>query len=350
MAMRVSHSKARARSDRRTSRPLLRTALPGVNASQAPRRPQAAAQDRRFLLSRAHGHRPGRPRRRRSQAEDLGLRRPRRRHRLPVPGAGRGRPDRGPLLGQGPARPGLPGPDRRRPRLLPAPPATGVLRRAGVRRRDRGAAVDHGLRAGGRLARRCRQRRRRPAGPAHDPALASVATMTPWPARPGFAIGLRPIAPADWLEGGEADPARRKDALLAAHPALVWGEAPGSRPAQAEALALVAQALEEPIEAGDAPPLYAAARRIPDDLLMEKTAGVWRATAMSLSAPTFFTVAGVLGRDLAELHGPMPGFAAQLLTRVERIFFGLRDDLVLERRNWTVVNSAEPFVPDASPI
>src|SRR5690606_22042241 len=120
-----------------------------------------------------------------------------------------------------------------------------------------------------------------------------------------FAIGLRPIDPARWLEGGEPDPAARKDGLLAAHPALVWGEVAGSRPAQAEALALVAQALGESIEARDAPPLYAAARRIPDDLvLMEKTAGVWRATAMSLSAPTFFTVAGVLGRDLSELHGP----------------------------------------------
>lgn len=173
----------------------------------------------------------------------------------------------------------------------------------------------------------------------------------PWTEHRGFAIGLKPIPVADWLEGGEADPAARKDALLAAHPGLVWGEAPGSRPAQTEAMQMIAAALGEPIEPGAAPPLYAAARRVPDDLvLMEKTAGVWRATALSLSAPTFFTVRDALGRDLAELHGPVPGFQDRLRARVERVFAGLREDLVLERRNWTLVNSGERFTPDPAPI
>jgi hypothetical protein len=175
----------------------------------------------------------------------------------------------------------------------------------------------------------------------------------PWEDAADFTIGLKPIPVADWLEGGEADPAARKDALLAAHRPLVWAEQPASRPAQAEALALVEEALgpaESPPDPS-LPPLYAAARRTPDDLcLMEKRDGAWRLTALSLSAGSFFTAEAVLGRSLAELHGPVTGFAERLLVRVQRIFEGLRPELVLERRNWTLLNSAELFTPFAEPI
>jgi hypothetical protein len=166
-----------------------------------------------------------------------------------------------------------------------------------------------------------------------------------------FTIGLKPIAQADWLEGGEADPAARKDPLTAAHRDVVWGETAGSRPGQAEAADLIAAALGTALGGADLPPLLAAARRVPDDLvLMEKTDGQWRVGALSLCAPTFFTAHEVLGRALGDIHGPVHGFADRFLTRVVRIFDGLRPGLVLERRNWSVVNSAETFTPDSAPI
>jgi len=173
----------------------------------------------------------------------------------------------------------------------------------------------------------------------------------PWEEGHDFGIGLSPITEADWLEGGEADPALRKDALLAAHPDIVWGETPGSTPGQREAAELVARALGVEIPADGRPPLYAASRRVADDLvLMEKTGGAWRVTAVSLSAPTFFTVKDALGRDLAELHGPVDGFANRFLGRVTRIFDGLRPDLILERRNWTIVNSDQTFTPHSAEV
>lgn len=165
-----------------------------------------------------------------------------------------------------------------------------------------------------------------------------------------FAIGLKPITQADWLEGGEDDPAARKDPLLAAHRDIVWGETPGSRPGQEEVRDLVTAALGRPAD-GDVPPLYAAARLVSDDLvLMEHTGGQWRVSALSLCAPTFFTAHEVLGRALGDIHGPVHGFAERFLTRVVRIFDGLRPELILERRNWSVVNSAETFTPDSGPI
>lgn len=173
----------------------------------------------------------------------------------------------------------------------------------------------------------------------------------PWEEAADFRIGLRPIAEDAWLEGGEDDPAARKDALYAAVREQVWAEIPGSRPAQAEALAMVAAALGVDGARGDLPPLYAAARLVSDDLcLMERRDGVWRLTALSLSAGTFFTAGEVVGRSLAELHFPVGGFAERFLPRVERVFHGLRSGLVLERRNWTVTNSAELHAPQAAPI
>lgn len=173
----------------------------------------------------------------------------------------------------------------------------------------------------------------------------------PWEESSDFRIGLAPISPADWLEGGEPDPSLRKDPLFATAREAVWAETPGSRPAQAEALDLVQAALGPAAVPQDLPPLYAAARRTPDDLcLMEKRDGQWRLTALSLSAGSFFTAADAIGKSLRELHGPVTGFEPRFLARVERIFEGLRSDLVLERRNWTLLNSDALHTPTPEPI
>ena len=173
----------------------------------------------------------------------------------------------------------------------------------------------------------------------------------PWEEAADFRIGLAPIPLTDWLEGGEADPAARKDALFETMRDLVWAETEASRVAQAEALAMVNAAAGAAAPRDDLPPLYAAARAVPDDLcLMQKVDGEWRLSALSLSAGSFFTAEQVIGRSLAELHGPVTGFADRFLVRLQRIFEGLRPDLVLERRNWTVLNSVELHTPSAAPI
>lgn len=185
--------------------------------------------------------------------------------------------------------------------------------------------------------------------PLDPPRPASPWADPPWARPPGFAIGLRRIGRADWLEGGEARPWARKDRLFRAVPDKVWGETEGSRPGQAEAADLVARALGLRPRANLHPPLLAAARRVPDDLvLMERRAGDWAVSALSLSAGSFFTADEALGRDLATLHGPVPGFADRFLVRVRRIFDNLPADDIVERRNWSVVAWRGLYAPEAA--
>ena len=173
----------------------------------------------------------------------------------------------------------------------------------------------------------------------------------PWEESGEFRIGLRPVPTEAWFEGGEADPGARKDALFDAHPALVWAETEPSRAAQSEALTMVSQSLGRAIAPEGHPPLWSASRAVADDLcLMEKRDGVWRLTALSLCAGSFFTACEVIGRSLSELHRPVTGFEDRLLARVTRVFDNLRDDLVLERRNWSVVSDANLFAPDPGPM
>jgi hypothetical protein len=165
-----------------------------------------------------------------------------------------------------------------------------------------------------------------------------------------FAIGLKPIDAAAWLEGEEADPAARKDPLFATVRDLVWGALPGSEPGQAEALAMVAAAASVE-DRPDLPPLYAAARCVADDLcLMEKREDGWTLTALSLSAGSFFTAAEALGRRLDQLHAPVPGFEDRFGSVVQRMFDRLPETAIVERRNWTVVNSDALHAPDVAAI
>ena len=186
------------------------------------------------------------------------------------------------------------------------------------------------------------------------PALDDPFEMKAYGPAPGdFRIGLAPIAPERWLEESSGDPAPRKDALFAAAPADVWGEAQGSRPGQAEALRLVADWLGRlpPTMDADEPPLRAAARWVDDDLcLMEKRDGDWTLTAASLCSGSFFTPAESVGKALHQLHAPVPGFNDRFLIRVARIFDHLAVESILERRNWSIVNSGELSLPRAAPV
>lgn len=172
-----------------------------------------------------------------------------------------------------------------------------------------------------------------------------------------FTVGLKPLPLNAWLTPDwEADTLPRKRFLLARNPTETTGTLSGSEVAQAEAAALVSQAVNAaadqgaPSNSADATTLAAAAHRISDDLIvMEQRAGAWTATAVSLCAPTFFSLKDALGSDLSRLHAPVPageGFAA----RIARVFSAIRPDQPLERFNWTVQATAARFTPRSKPL
>ena len=166
-----------------------------------------------------------------------------------------------------------------------------------------------------------------------------------------FRIGLTPIPISDWFEGPfekrDGPPEKRKSAVLATAPDHAWGEAPGSRPGQAEALGLMLDHIGKLPAPTQRPPLLAASLLVDDDLcLMEKRNNAWTLTAASLCAPSFFSADHVIGKSLEDLHIPVTGFRHSLLHRVTRIFDNLLADQIIERRNWSVVASGDLFLPE----
>jgi hypothetical protein len=163
-----------------------------------------------------------------------------------------------------------------------------------------------------------------------------------------FKIGLAPIPVSAWFEDSDHDPWPRKAHLLETCPSLVWGETPGSLSAQEEALEMIAAWTgRRPGLSTTTAPLLRAAALVEDDLcLMERRDGPWILTAASLFSGSFFTPAAAVGLALGALHQPVPGFDAGFLTLVARIFDHLAPDLVLQRRNWSLVASGDLSLPD----
>jgi hypothetical protein len=79
-----------------------------------------------------------------------------------------------------------------------------------------------------------------------------------------------------------------------------------------------------------------------------RSSGDWTVSALSLCGGSFFTADEALGRDLAALHGPVPGFRDRFQVRVRRIFDRLPADQILERRNWTVTAWSRLYAPEAA--
>jgi len=178
---------------------------------------------------------------------------------------------------------------------------------------------------------------------------------------PWLAMGLRRAGEDDWLlpdERREAELALRR-ALIAERPAEVLHLGPGTEAAGAEVLALVGAwctahglAVDQGFPPVGEHPLVTAGRMVQEDLCLM----VPRATpdgdrrhhldAAVLCFPSHWRLADKAGRPAAGLHGPVPGYEAELADRVDRYLDRLRPDVVGVRRNWSVHDSPELFAPD----
>lgn len=200
--------------------------------------------------------------------------------------------------------------------------------------------------------------------PALAPALAE-------PHRP-FAIGMRPIAEADWIGPGDALAAvlAEKAALIAADRAAVFRAEPGSAAAQAELWAMLTAHLtaRHPVvwqragtavvgpgvraDDADEPALLAAARLVPDDLvLMMRDVAGWRLAAGAVCFPSHWRLGDKAGQVFEDVHAPVPGFgrASAGAAQVALIFDRMPAGRLAERGNWSVAGTGALHLPPGTP-
>ncbi|MGE0029095.1 MAG: DUF3445 domain-containing protein [Thermoleophilia bacterium] len=131
---------------------------------------------------------------------------------------------------------------------------------------------------------------------------------------------------------------------------------PGTRGAQAAALRLlVADArrqgarLDPP--AGLADPLDWAGRHVAEDLLLLDAADPQvPLVAGSLCFPNGWEIRAALGRSIAEIHAPVPGFAAAIGGPTLALMRRLRVERPVWRANWTLRTTDRPDLPPGTPL
>ena len=172
--------------------------------------------------------------------------------------------------------------------------------------------------------------------PPHAPYRAGAPRFTP---------SLAPIDPACWLSPDTEVHVLDWKRERLAQPHAVFRQTGPGEVAACEAADTVGAALN-----AQAPDLIAASALVSDDLVvMEALKGDWACTALTLTAPTFFSIDDAFDNGLAAMHRPVPG-GARLAARIGRIFDGLTPGQVLERFNWTIQCGPDRNTPDAAPL
>jgi hypothetical protein len=82
-------------------------------------------------------------------------------------------------------------------------------------------------------------------------------------------------------------------------------------------------------------------------LVRETASGEYRLAAAVLCFPSRWLLSEKLGRPLKPIHDPVPGYAADLAKRVNRVLEALHPDRPLVRVNWSVHPTPELFLPQS---
>ena len=202
--------------------------------------------------------------------------------------------------------------------------------------------------------------------------------MTYLPFEPGphrLQMGLMALKPEDWIELDETLGAilLAKRRLLAERHGEVFAAMPDTEAAGAEVLALLADHLPRRfptqyprmnttiavaatgeligIGAPGVHPLETAARLVPEDLcLMRRTDAGYILAAACVCFPSRWRLADKIGRSLAAIHGPVPGYGDGARPPGRPLLREALVDKPVWRLNWTIHARSEPFQPVAPKI
>lgn len=85
-------------------------------------------------------------------------------------------------------------------------------------------------------------------------------------------------------------------------------------------------------------PLWQASLWVQEDLcLLQPRDSSYHLTAASLCAPSYWRLEEKIGRSLAQIHGPVPGYEQALEEQVSRFFRFIKPQQPVWRANWSVV-------------
>ncbi|HXP30213.1 MAG TPA: DUF3445 domain-containing protein [Stellaceae bacterium] len=188
------------------------------------------------------------------------------------------------------------------------------------------------------------------------------------------AMGLMPLNESNWLEIDRhfAAGLAEKRALLAERHGEVFAALPAAAAPASELLALLAAHLPRhhpeifrrendrlfnrangedwDLTRGDLHPLDLAGRLVQEDLcLLEAASDSYRLIGATLCSPSRWRLAEKIGRPLAAIHAPVPGYGAALARPVDRFFAHLKPGKLVWRLNWGVLDDPAPFQPVAAP-
>lgn len=191
-----------------------------------------------------------------------------------------------------------------------------------------------------------------------------------------WTMGLRPLAPADWLwldDRYDAEVALRHK-LLDQRRDEVFQACPEAQVASTEVLELVLAFLEKYhkerfqqiqgekiLVPGQTPsgmastslhPLELAGRMVQEDLCVmqavpedDKDAGEYRLTAAALCFPTRWNLREKIGQPMSEIHDPVPGYREQINAPVNQFMHRLTTEKSMWRVNWSLNEDPALFQP-----
>ena len=167
-----------------------------------------------------------------------------------------------------------------------------------------------------------------------------------------LAMGLKPLAdrPVLWPDAERTEELALKKSLWAAQGREVFDALPGTQAVQDEVRTVLAAELTGrhglPYEAGGYAPLLDIGLAVQEDLLvLEAHQHTYRLVAGALFFPALWRLQDKLGKGLAAIHGPVPNYAEQLETGMDRLFARLQTGVPLERFNWTLHDTPDLYRP-----
>lgn len=190
-----------------------------------------------------------------------------------------------------------------------------------------------------------------------------------------FAMGLKPLPISEWIEIDEtfAEQVCLKENLLSQCHAEVFASLPGSETAQQETLDVLVEHLLQQFpqhyqQVGDRlhnrithqtwdradfrdNPLDLAGRLVQEDLcLMSPGDRGYVLTAASVCFPLRWQLREKLGQPIALIHEHVPDYSSKLERPVDQFFDRLKADHPGYRFNWSIVDTTELFLANATHI